>query len=177
MSQNTRRATRAFGAVLITMGAWAASVSLTACADYPTNAHGPRINMWPGIAPTMIVRNESGSAVRIFPWIGKIDATDPSGASGFTRKHTFDVIPGCTDRVSLGSPIGATGPDGIVRFGILELDEHGRAPADHEARTRWFEFEQPHPYDLRITGEPGDLEYESIGEGGLVELAGAVGAG
>ena len=81
MSQNTRRATRAFGAVLITMGAWAASVSLTACADYPTNAHGPRINMWPGIAPTMIVRNESGSAVRIFPWIGKIDATDPSGAA------------------------------------------------------------------------------------------------
>ncbi len=177
MSQNTRRASRAFGAVLISIGACAVSASLTGCADYPTNAHGPRVNLWPGIAPTMIVRNESGSTVRIFPWIGKIDATDPSGASGFTRKHPFDVIPGCTDRVSLGSPIGATGPDGIVRFGILELDENGRAPADHEARTRWFEFEQPHPYDLRITGEPDDLEYESIGEGGLVELAAAVGAG
>jgi len=146
------------------------------CADYPTNIHGPRSDMYPGLPPTLIMRNESASAVRVFPWMGHIDIMDPSGASEFRRRHPFDVVPGCTERTALGTA-WVHAEDAIVRIGILELDENGHAPADYEAQTRWFEFEQPHPFDLRITGEAGALEYESIGEGGLVELAGSVGTG
>lgn len=146
---------------------------LAGCADYPTTIHGPRGNIWPGLPPTLIIRNESASAVRIFPMIGKIDAFDPSGASDFTRRNTFDVAAGCVERYGLGSAWWSTAAeDGIVRIGVLPLDEHGRAPSDHEAATRWYEFEQPHPYDLRVTGGGNEgVEVESIGEGGLVELA------
>lgn len=148
---------------------------LAGCADYPTTIHGPRGNIWPGLPPTLIIRNESASAVRIFPMIGKIDAFDPSGASDFTRRNTFDVAAGCVERYGLGSAWWSTAAeDGIVRIGVLPLDENGRAPADHENATRWYEFEQPHPYDLRVTGGGSGgagVEVESIGEGGLVELA------
>lgn len=148
------------------------------CADYPTRMRAPRTDFWPGLPPTLIVRNESASPVRVFPWIGRIDTFDASGASGFMRKGTFDVEAGCTRRISLGSGTWSTAAqDGIVRIGVLELDEHGRAPADHEALTEWFEFEQPHPYDLRIGGDPGALEFESLGDGALIGLSAPVGEG
>lgn len=150
--------------------------ALAGCADYPTTVHGVRGNVWPGLPPTLIIRNESATPVRIFPMIGKINAFDPSGASDFNRKNTFDVAAGCVERYGLGSALWSTAAqDGIVRIGVLPLDEHGRAPTDHEAQTRWYEFERPHPYDLRITGSDedgtGPILIESIGEGGIVELA------
>lgn len=189
MRQQQRKGSRRVGAKgLFIAAALIGAASAGGCADHPSvrpSGLGMR-----GLPPTLIVRNESATTVRVFPWMGRLDGMSEAGASGFREKAVFDVPPGQTRRVGLGVPNWPTAAqDGIVRVGILDLGiGAGPYPTVEEYAhfTRWFEFEQPHPYDLRISGtggksapegETGALEFESLGQGALIELAGGAGEG
>lgn len=126
--------------------------------------HGPRVTLENHTAETLEVRY----------WVGRVDVTARDGVGDLRTRDDlfFHLPPGTASMAQCGRRGWVTGyTDSILRVSItpVRLAEPGqdRAP-EPLGPARWYELEQPQPYDLRVSAdEEGAMHVERLAREGV----------
>ncbi|HYE02938.1 MAG TPA: hypothetical protein VD963_06855 [Phycisphaerales bacterium] len=147
----------ALAAAVLTLGALAGPTSLTGCSSLPAVA---------GDGPTVGLRNETDTLLKVQFWTGERDDTRRGGAR-MSRAESLEVRPRTRAQGSLAHLLeyrsaGRT----VVRAQIRPAGTSFAGPSEF-----WYELSPPSPFVIRATRTPGgEFVFTRDGQGTLTPV-------